>query len=429
MNLFNKILCHFFLVFVTAIFPQEQFYLPHDCAINNMASIKNITNFINSASIIDNDSGGVLDSIIILYMNGMRFRNKYIYNNDLSLNSFTVANWYNGEWITFEKHTNTYNSGGCLESVLWELYDPSSGIWEQEERDFYTYDSSGNRNSHIHQYFDGLEFVNDFKSEDQFKGKNLVLSTGLDWSDNRWVFRSKSINKFTADNLKESSLFQQWINDQWINLSISHFEYDENFNLVANVAKRWQNGRWLFYSSGNFEYDNNNMILESWQIARDNYWENWFRIFYEYDDNNFLIHLYGKEWEDGNWVAEDEALYVTNPDGILFAYLAKEVFLYYSEPVNVESEKYIADGFELLQNYPNPFNPGTVITYSIPEYSFVSLNIYNLLGEKIKTLVKQEQAPGEYQINFDGSSLSGGIYFYQLETEKFRQTKKMTLLR
>ena len=59
----------------------------------------------------------------------------------------------------------------------------------------------------------------------------------------------------------------------------------------------------------------------------------------------------------------------------------------------------------------------------------VTLNIYNLLGEKIKTLVKQEQAKGKYQINFDGNNLPSGIYFYQLKTDKFQQTKKMLLLR
>ncbi len=85
--------------------------------------------------------------------------------------------------------------------------------------------------------------------------------------------------------------------------------------------------------------------------------------------------------------------------------------------------------YSLEQNYPNPFNPSTKIKYSIAKDGNVSLKIFNILGREVKTLVNENQKAGKYTINFDGSNLSSGIYFYSLETGSFKQVKKMILLK
>jgi hypothetical protein len=85
--------------------------------------------------------------------------------------------------------------------------------------------------------------------------------------------------------------------------------------------------------------------------------------------------------------------------------------------------------YVLYQNYPNPFNPNTVISYSIPKASFVRINILDMLGRHIHTLVNNFKQAGNYEIDFDGSNLGSGIYFYKLETEDFVDTKKMILLK
>lgn len=85
--------------------------------------------------------------------------------------------------------------------------------------------------------------------------------------------------------------------------------------------------------------------------------------------------------------------------------------------------------FNLSQNYPNPFNPSTTINYSIADQQFVNLSIYNIVGEKVKELVNQEQNTGNYSVNFNAEGLSSGVYFYTLRTGNFVTTKKMTLLK
>jgi len=258
----------------------------------------------------------------------------------------------------------------------------------------------------------------------------LVLSIHLNWTGNEWVNGFKNIYTYNSENLVDTNLFQIWTNNQWVNYYLINYTYDEKLNRKTILTKIWQEEQWIDYGLTIFEYDvNNNLVLENLKTAQDNNWKNCVRIIYKYDENNNLIHIFGEEWKNGKWVPENEPLKVTNPDGILYAYLAKEIFLFYRNPTSVKNEENIAKGFNLFQNYPNPFNSNTIISYNILERSLIALTIYNLLGEEIKTLVKEEQAPGKYQINFDGSNLPSGIYFYQLSTEKFRQTKKMLLLR
>jgi hypothetical protein len=85
--------------------------------------------------------------------------------------------------------------------------------------------------------------------------------------------------------------------------------------------------------------------------------------------------------------------------------------------------------YSLEQNYPNPFNPKTNIRYSIPENSFVTLKIFDLLGREIKTLVNQNQISGKYSITFDMSGYASGLYLYKIQAGNFSDTRKMILIK
>jgi photosystem II stability/assembly factor-like uncharacterized protein len=97
----------------------------------------------------------------------------------------------------------------------------------------------------------------------------------------------------------------------------------------------------------------------------------------------------------------------------------------YSSEVNIEVLP--VNTFKLSQNYPNPFNPSTIIKYSIPSNEFVTLKIFDVLGREAATLVNEEQASGEYTINFNASKLSSGIYYYSITAGSYRETRKMIL--
>ncbi|MEK7671713.1 MAG: T9SS type A sorting domain-containing protein, partial [Bacteroidota bacterium] len=85
--------------------------------------------------------------------------------------------------------------------------------------------------------------------------------------------------------------------------------------------------------------------------------------------------------------------------------------------------------FTLAQNYPNPFNPATVIQYSLPGDTRVSLRVFDILGREVATLVDEEQKAGKNSVVFDALHLSSGIYYYRLNAGRFSDVKKMLLLR
>jgi hypothetical protein len=97
--------------------------------------------------------------------------------------------------------------------------------------------------------------------------------------------------------------------------------------------------------------------------------------------------------------------------------------------VDVEDQSVLPTRYELSQNYPNPFNPTTVISYSVMNKGNVSLKVFNILGQEVASLVNKEHAPGVYQVNFDASTLSTGMYIYQIQAGSFVTSKKMLLIK
>ena len=102
--------------------------------------------------------------------------------------------------------------------------------------------------------------------------------------------------------------------------------------------------------------------------------------------------------------------------------------------LNVNGTGLVPDVYALHQNYPNPFNPTTQIRYDLPEESYVNINIYDLMGRKIKSLINTHQDPGYRIIQWNatndlGQAVSAGMYIYTIQAGQFRQTRKMVLLK
>lgn len=102
--------------------------------------------------------------------------------------------------------------------------------------------------------------------------------------------------------------------------------------------------------------------------------------------------------------------------------------------VSIQTISLIAEGFYLQQNYPNPFNPSTKINFSIPTNGFVTLKVYNSIGQEVNNLVNGKMNKGLYETEFDGSNLNSGVYFYTLrftnsDGQYFSDTKKLLLIK
>jgi len=119
-----------------------------------------------------------------------------------------------------------------------------------------------------------------------------------------------------------------------------------------------------------------------------------------------------------------EANYQINNSFVEDEIIAKKGF----KVINLKNELQIKD-YALAQNYPNPFNPVTTITYQLPKSGSVTLKIFDILGNEVKTLVNENKEMGRYTVQFDASSLASGMYVYQLRANDYTSTKKMMLLK
>ncbi len=95
----------------------------------------------------------------------------------------------------------------------------------------------------------------------------------------------------------------------------------------------------------------------------------------------------------------------------------------------INDEQQLPQNYSLSNNYPNPFNPSTKIEFIIPDPGSVSLNIYDVLGREVATLINEVQPAGSYEITFDASGLSSGVYYYRITSGSFVESKKMVLLK
>jgi hypothetical protein len=151
------------------------------------------------------------------------------------------------------------------------------------------------------------------------------------------------------------------------------------------------------------------------------------------------VRIQNSEWErigfvtgNGNSNSPKDYSFIDKnlTGGSKFTYRLKQVdndgTYSYSSEVEVEV---IPDRYELYQNYPNPFNPVTNIKFSLPEAARVKVDVFNIIGEKVITLIDQNMEAGFHSITFNAENLSSGTYIYRLQTENFTQIKKMLLLK
>jgi uncharacterized protein (TIGR02145 family) len=155
-----------------------------------------------------------------------------------------------------------------------------------------------------------------------------------------------------------------------------------------------------------------------------------------FNPNKFwLLHTAAVFWTSSQ-TNQSEAIerYLSHDDAVC-GRLAWQKVMKYSircikdSPSKVEIESNLIHDYELLQNYPNPFNPITTITYEIPVPGFISLKVFDVLGNEISTLVNEEKPNGSYKVEFDGSELPSGFYLYKLQAGDYTVTKKMALLK
>jgi len=207
------------------------------------------------------------------------------------------------------------------------------------------------------------------------------------------------------------------------------------FSLAVNgnniFAGTVYNGVYLSTNNGTIwtQTSLNNRDVYSLAINGDNIFAGTYSGFGVYVSNN-----------NGNsWTQRNEGLINANVRGL--SILNNYIFAgavsngVYRRPLNelitgipaISNE--VPNKFSLSQNYPNPFNPTTKISFDIPKQGFVSLKVFDVLGREMETLVNQQMNAGTYSMDFNGSKIVSGVYFYRLQSSEFTDVKKLVLIK
>ena len=200
--------------------------------------------------------------------------------------------------------------------------------------------------------------------------------------------------------------FDTFLNDEYLLFdfsaevgdTITNLEYGENDTLQIILTYKFENGEYLDVNGTYYTF-----FINQTQLVDD-------EISLSVFDSLGIIE------RNSTWF--DENLSGAVIDGNI-----------YGNVTSAENEELVIQNFSLEQNFPNPFNPATTINYNLDINSFVNLGIYNIIGEKVETLVNEFQKSGNHKINFNASNLPSGIYFYKLVSNKRVLVKKMSLIK
>lgn len=236
------------------------------------------------------------------------------------------------------------------------------------------------------------------------------------------------MDKAYNENINAFAYVSQYWDDYVYNALINIYYLE---NGTDSVVYNWyEDGPWLYgflfgVSSISWEKKSNKLGFIGNEIINPFSWV------FVFDYSTFKTNLYTDENTfveavryNLQWLNRDTVIYSDYYDGM---------YLYgldVTKPVNVSynNEEKNSD-YSLYQNFPNPFNPLTKIAYQLPRSGNVVLKVYDILGREVTTLVNEFKSEGRYEINFDASSLTSGVYIYQLRTENYVNTKKMILLK
>jgi hypothetical protein len=229
------------------------------------------------------------------------------------------------------------------------------------------------------------------------------------WDDVNWQNLQRYSVTYLGENIDEM-LLQNW-DGSWQDHYLSVHSHSGSL-LMEVMNYLWDGSDWLNDLKETYEYDDNNpvtILIEEWFNSG---WTN-FELISNTFMGNDLDEILIQEWLDNGWVNLTLTDYIYSMDA---------------------DDELLPEADFKLNNYPNPFNPQTCIHFGLPYSCRTKLDIYNVKGQLVKTLVNDDMSVGEHFILWDSEDMNGnqvesGIYFYKLETNNTGIVKKMILLR
>ncbi len=405
------------------------------------------------------------------------WRESMTYNDRGDLLETLEETWDDGQsgWANSWRYTYTYNDAGDCLSALSEQWQSNFASWVNYRQQTFTYDDYGNCLTELNQYWQQTTWVNDVRYSYSYdEHGNQLSSVEEKWDTDQFIWVNQERITFTYnENDNETSLLQErWDKStyNWTPVWRANFDYDENQQWIGSLYQSWNETTfaWVNDTRESRTYDAaGNWLGSLWEKwdAENNVWQNSSQISYTYDDHNNMltglsqkwdagtyswlnssrfefaydqfdnpVYYYHQKWQESQW-EESDGFCVFSSNDHFYWFQGIEIHLHYSSVTELpDKEKQLPLTFQLEQNYPNPFNSTTLINYVLSKSTPVELVIYNVQGQRIRTLVNKVQSAGRYKISWDGcdalgKDVSSGVYFYHLQAGEKQLTHKMLLVR
>jgi hypothetical protein len=324
--------------------------------------------------------------------------------------------WQNETWVNMMYYSSTNNEYGWPLETLVQMWDPVNQSWMDAAIFTTSYNAQGQPTYSLIQANIAGVWTNMMQMTYTWVSNLLIelLTEAWDFEQSNWVNDNMDINTYNGDDrIEELDLI--WEEGNWLNDEKRTYTYDGNHHLMEQLEQQWNGGTWNDQRHSAYTYDGDWNEIEEYEREWQNGWVD-FQLKTSTWENGNMISRLVQEWNPGrNWVN-----------------LSIQEITY--GEVNESDEVTIMPSTS-LNNYPNPFNPNTTISFSVSENNqLTKLEIFNVKGQLVKTLVNAPLSAGNYLVEWNGKNdkqkpVVSGFYFCRLTSGKSQRIQKMILMK
>lgn len=356
--------------------------------------------------------------------------------------------WMNDTWTNSGRHSYYYDNGYRQIELAYDWWRQLA--WTNRLRYFYHWNTELTHiDSIVIVQTDGNTWINTSKETFTYDQLGQELAhLYQQWEPDTWVNHMKFSSTYDSLGRIETYLFLVRRNQQFENYEFSTYSYAENGMLSEVLYQRWYSDAWRDSKKDQFLYDSTLRPIEILRLKSSiDSWGNYHRLKYSYTEDYSIATGLWEYWINESWEASIRLIWHYNSLQLLSEFILqrpqadqwidsqRRLYEYGTGQSDVNSEITTRPvGFALKQNAPNPFNPSTIIKYSVERKSHIVLTVFNLLGQRIRTLVDELRSKGSYSAEWNGKDETGdqvasGLYFYRIQVGSKSASKKMILLK
>lgn len=367
-------------------------------------------------------------------------RSLLFYNSNNDITEFKNQIWVNSQWSNKCRYIYNYQDTLLIEEIS-QNWDRTKFV--DEMKIIYAYDVHGYESSKTFLLFNDKVWNKMTKYQNYIDNSTHLIDSILvqTWEDSSW---KNSLNYvwIKNKNLRDSIVYNYWWRrNGWENGYRHLYSYEDSKTSYVLSHDYWNMTNYVSSSREYMYNDESGKYLYSYGQYWDGKWRNEYKSIASYNYSGKIIELLNKGSDALGliWVNNSRDLYSYNSDNKIIIqnhqiwdginWADESRYLYSYGTTSEVVDKSSLNSFTLHDNYPNPFNPKTTIQFSIAVRNYVSLKVFDILGNEIATLIDGNREAGTYSVEFFGNSLGSGLYVFRLTAGNFSKSKKMLLIK